>query len=122
MVTHADIDPLLDPVLERNIKTSGSRKYIQLGDKDVDWNDNFRLYMTTKLSNPKYAPGIFGKTMVINYNVTPQGLQDQLLNVVVGYEQPELEQKRESIITEMSDNRNLLKNFEDTLLRELAAS
>ncbi len=60
--------------------------------------------------------------MVINYNVTPQGLQDQLLNVVVGYEQPELEQRRESIIAEMSENRNLLKNFEDTLLRELASS
>ena len=116
------IDPLLDPVLEKNIRTSGARKFIVLGDKEVDWNDNFRLYMSTKIANPKYAPGVFGKTMVINYNVTQQGLQDQLLNVVVAFEQPELEQRRESIIAEMSENRGLLKNFEDTLLRELANS
>ena len=49
----------------------------------VDWDDNFRLYFTTKLSNPHYSPEVFGKSMVINYSVTQQGLQDQLLNVVV---------------------------------------
>ena len=75
----------------------------------MDWNDNFRLYMTTKIGNPNYAPGIFGKTMVVNFNVTQLGLQDQLLNVVVGFEQPETEHRRETLISEMSENRALLK-------------
>ncbi|PRP82215.1 dynein-1-alpha heavy chain, flagellar inner arm I1 complex, partial [Planoprotostelium fungivorum] len=116
------IDPLLDVVLDKNIKVIGSRKIIRLGDKEVDWNDNFRLYMTTKIGNPNYAPGIFGKTMVVNFNVTQLGLQDQLLNVVVGFEQPETEHRRETLVAEMSENRALLKDFEDTLLAELASS
>lgn len=45
---------------------------VLLGDKEVEWDDNFRLYMTTKLSNPHYGPEISGKVMIINYSVTLQ--------------------------------------------------
>ena len=41
-----------------------------LGDKEVDFDPNFRLYLNTKLANPKYSPNVFGKSMVINYTVT----------------------------------------------------
>lgn len=44
--------------------------YIKLGDKEIDYSSDFRLFMVTKLANPKYTPEIMGKTMVINYTVT----------------------------------------------------
>ena len=116
------IDPVIDPILEKNIKVSGSRKFVILGDKEVDFDPNFRLYITTRLSNPSYAPKIFGTAMVINYSVTLKGLSDQLLNVVVRHEQRELEEQREKLVLEMSQNKALLKALEDTLLRELASS
>ncbi|KNE56972.1 hypothetical protein AMAG_17984 [Allomyces macrogynus ATCC 38327] len=116
------IDPVIDNVLERNIKTAGSRKFIVLGDKEVDFDPNFRLYMTSKLSNPTYSAKVFGSCTVINYSVTLKGLQDQLLNVVVGHERRELEEQRERLVQEMSSNKTLLKELEDTLLRELASS
>jgi len=40
--------------------------YIELSDK-IEFSADFRLYMTTKLSNPKYTPEIMGKSMVINF-------------------------------------------------------
>ena len=46
------------------------REFIMLGDKEVDYDPSFRLYLNTKLSNPKYTPNVFGKSMVINYTVT----------------------------------------------------
>jgi hypothetical protein len=46
-------------------------------------DDNFRLYLVSKLPNPAYGPEISGKTMIINYSVTEQGLQAQLLNATV---------------------------------------
>ena len=46
------------------------REFIILGDKEVDYDPNFRLYLNTKLANPKYTPSVFGKAMVINYTVT----------------------------------------------------
>lgn len=61
------IDPVIDNVLEKNIKTAQGRTFIVLGDKEVDYDYNFKLYLNTKLANPKYSPSVFGKAMVINY-------------------------------------------------------
>ncbi|XP_077015711.1 dynein axonemal heavy chain 10 isoform X3 [Tamandua tetradactyla] len=116
------IDPVIDNVLEKNIKISQGRQFIILGDKEVDYDTNFRLYLNTKLANPRYSPSVFGKAMVINYTVTLKGLEDQLLSVLVAFERRELEEQREHLIQETSENKNLLKDLEDSLLRELATS
>lgn len=116
------IDPVIDNLLEKNIKFSGARRFIVLGDKEVDYDPSFRLYLTSRLANPTYSPKVFGSAMIINYSVTFKGLSDQLLNVVVGHERKELEEQRERLISEMSTNKGLLKDLEDTLLRELASS
>ncbi|XP_026543796.1 dynein heavy chain 10, axonemal-like, partial [Notechis scutatus] len=65
------IDPVIDNVLEKNIKTAQGRTFIILGDKEVDYDPNFKLYLNTKLANPKYSPSVFGKAMVINYTGGP---------------------------------------------------
>lgn len=76
--------------------------------------------MSSKLANPHYSPEVSGKTMIINYSVTQQGLTEQLLNVTVRYERSDLEEQREALVKEMSENKSLLKNLEDTLLHELS--
>jgi dynein heavy chain, axonemal len=114
------IDPVIAPILDKDVKTVAGRSFIKLGDKEVDWDPSFRLYFTTKLANPHYSPEIFGQTMVVNYSVTQSGLADQLLNVVVKFERPDLEELRENLVMELSANRIVLKTCEDTLLRELA--
>ncbi|EKX52600.1 hypothetical protein GUITHDRAFT_157080 [Guillardia theta CCMP2712] len=116
------IDPVVNPVLEKNITTNGNRKFVKLGDKEIDWDPSFRLYMTTKLSNPHYTPEVFGKASIINFTVTLEGLKEQLLNVVVGHERPDLEAQRLELVEEVSKNKATQKKLEDTLLRELASS
>ena len=49
---------------------------ITVTDQAIEYNEDFRLFMTTKIANPNYPPEIFGKTMIINFNVTMQGLRD----------------------------------------------
>ncbi|KAH8871924.1 Dynein heavy chain 10, axonemal [Schistosoma japonicum] len=116
------IDPVINNVLEKNIKGDQNRPYVILGDKEVDYDPNFRLYLNTKLPNPQYGPDVFSKATVINYTVTMKGLEDQLLSVIVKSERCELEEQRESLIRETSQNKKLLKDLEDSLLRELATS
>jgi dynein heavy chain len=53
-----ELDPMLDPVLEKNVIVEGGAKLIKLGDKMVDWDENFRLFFTTKLANPHYSPEV----------------------------------------------------------------
>lgn len=93
-----------------------------LGDREIDVDPNFRLYLTTKLANPQFDPAAYAKAAVINYTVTIAGLEDQLLSVVVRCERPDLEEQREQLIAETSSNKRLLQQLEDSLLRELATS
>lgn len=61
------IDPVIDNVLEKNVKGAEGRQVVMLGDKEVDYDPNFKLFLNTKLANPKFSPSVFGKAMVINY-------------------------------------------------------
>uniref|UniRef100_A0A3Q3E463 Dynein axonemal heavy chain 10 n=1 Tax=Labrus bergylta TaxID=56723 RepID=A0A3Q3E463_9LABR len=115
------IDPVIDTVLERNVKGAEGRQVIMLGDKEVDFDPNFKLYLNTKLSNPKYSPSVHSLYLHLHV-VTLKGLEDQLLSVIMGFEKKELEEQREHLIQETSNNKKLLKNLGDSLLRELATS
>jgi len=117
-----ELDPMLDPVLEKNVVTDGAQKLLKLADKTIDWDDNFRLFFTSKLSNPHYSPEVMGKTMIINYGVTQDGLANQLLNVVVAHERPDLEEQYAQLVVETGENAALLVQLEDTLLRELSST
>jgi dynein heavy chain len=71
-----ELDPMIDPILEKNIVNKAGTDVIKFGDGEVEYNDEFKLFLTTKINNPNYTPEIFGKTMIINFNVTLQGLRD----------------------------------------------
>jgi dynein axonemal heavy chain len=117
-----EIDPIINPVLDREVVKGPVGPQVTLGDNTIDWNPLFRMYMITKLSNPRYSPEVAGRTMIINYTVTQQGLEDQLLNVVVGHEREDLQQQRESLVQTMSENRIMLVELENSILKELTES
>lgn len=48
---------------------------IRLGSDNVDYDINFKLFMTTKLPNPHYLPEICIKVTLINFTVTFEGLE-----------------------------------------------
>jgi dynein heavy chain, axonemal len=76
----------------------GGIKQIKLGEATQDYDDNFRLYMTSKLPNPHYPPEICIKVTLINFTVTFVGLEEQLLGDVVIKEKPEVEAQRDKIV------------------------
>ena len=70
------LEPAIDSVLNKRIFDIDGRKLIKVGDKRVDFNPSFRLYITTKMANPHYLPEIFIKTTIINFSITFEGLSD----------------------------------------------
>jgi dynein heavy chain, axonemal len=82
------LEPALEPVLLKAVYKQGTRLLIRLGDQEVDYDSQFRLYMTSKMPNPHYLPEVCIKVTVINFTVTSQGLEDQLLGEVVKLERP----------------------------------
>jgi dynein heavy chain, axonemal len=51
------IDPILEPVLLKQLVKFGGVFTIRLGDSTIEYDKNFKLYITTKLRNPHYPPG-----------------------------------------------------------------
>ncbi|KAG6956166.1 hypothetical protein JG687_00010768, partial [Phytophthora cactorum] len=111
-----EIDPMLEPILLKQIVKTGGVATIRLGDNTVEYDANFRLYMTTKLRNPHYPPETCVKVNLLNFMATEEGLQDQMLGIVVAKEEPVLEQQREKLVLEDAANKKTLKEIEDQIL------
>lgn len=75
--------------------------------------------MTTKMPNPHYIPEICIKVTLINFTVTFDGLQQQLLGDVVIAEKPEVEEKRDQIVLQMAADSATLKQQETKILKLL---
>ncbi|KAG2382028.1 hypothetical protein C9374_005820 [Naegleria lovaniensis] len=115
-----EIDPMIDPVLD--METRGKKRIVRMGSDEIDVDPKFKLYMCTRLSNPHYTPEIASKTTIINYSVTEEGLEEQLLNIVVNHERPELEEARRDLVQTMSESKALLQQLEAKILKELNSS
>ena len=102
------LDAALEPVLLQQKFKQGGQDMIKIGDNTIPYNNTFRFFMTTKLANPHYAPEVQVKVSLLNFTITMGGLEEQLLNVVVAEELPELaKQKAELVISGAAMNKQL---------------
>ncbi|ESN99364.1 hypothetical protein HELRODRAFT_67097 [Helobdella robusta] len=113
-----DIDGQLNPILEKPVLLS-EKRFLKFGEKEIELNNNFRLYIVTKLSNPHYSPEISSKTNIVNFAVKEQGLENQLLGVVIRKERPELEEQKDILVRNIANGKKKIKQLEDDILRLL---
>jgi dynein heavy chain len=116
-----EIDPSIEPLLLKQTFKQGGVICIRLGDSTVEYSENFRFYMTTKLRNPHYLPEVSVKVTLLNFMITPLGLEDQLLGIVVAEERPDLEEAKARLILEGAENKRQLQELEDNILKILSA-
>jgi len=114
-----ELDPVIEPILlKQTFKQAGSL-VIRLGDSTIDYSLDFKFYLTTKLRNPHYLPEAQVKVQLLNFMITPDGLQDQLLGIVVALERPDLEEAKNTLILDAAANAKQLQEIEDTILQVL---
>ena len=87
-----EVDPMLDPLLEKQITVKGRSKTIKIADQDLDYDEKFMMYMTSRLANPHFSPELAAKTTIIDFTVTQGGLEQQLLARLISKEQKSLEE------------------------------
>ena len=113
---------VLKPLLERREHMAGGVKVIRLGDNTVEYNESFRLFMTTKLPNPHFAPEARVKVNLLNFSATPAGLTDQLLGTVVQHEAKEIENQRRASIKQIAQATAKVSETEERVLSELSSA
>ncbi|NXU72284.1 DYH7 protein, partial [Oreotrochilus melanogaster] len=117
-----ELDPSLEPLLLKQTFKQGGMECIRLGESVIEYSSDFRFFITTKLRNPHYMPELATKVSLLNFMITPEGLEDQLLGIVVAKERPELEEERNALILQSAANKKQLKEIERNILETLHSS
>ena len=93
-----DLDSAIEPVLAKQTFKNSGVISIKLGDNIIEYSKYFKLFLTSKLRNPHYTPEISTKMTIVNFMITKEGLEDQLLELCVAKEKPENEELRSKLI------------------------
>uniref|UniRef100_A0A8C2TNU4 Dynein axonemal heavy chain 12 n=1 Tax=Coturnix japonica TaxID=93934 RepID=A0A8C2TNU4_COTJA len=117
-----ELDPSLEPLLLKQTFKQGGIDCIRLGEAVIEYSNDFKFFITTKLRNPHYMPELATKVSLLNFMITPEGLEDQLLGIVVAKERPELEEERNALIVQSAANKKSLKEIEKQILETLQSS
>lgn len=125
-----ELDPMLDPVLEKSYITRGRTKFVLMGEgeKALDEGDpargrpGFSMYFITRLPNPHFSPELQAKTTVVDFTVTIKGLEEQLLGRVIAREQNALEKLLNQVLAEVVNNTKALQALDSELLERLSSN
>ncbi|CUG87914.1 dynein heavy chain, putative [Bodo saltans] len=124
IITDVDkIEPFLYPLLRKELKSEGTKRVIQIGDRrSIDYADGFQLFLVTRSTDLRISPDATSYLTEVSFTITQSGLEGQLLGVTIQYEQPELEQQKIEILKKEEALKLQLATLEESLLRDLASS
>ncbi|KAJ3328189.1 Dynein heavy chain 7, axonemal [Blyttiomyces sp. JEL0837] len=117
-----EMDSVLEPLLTKQTFKQSGVLCIRLGESIIEYSPDFKFYITTKLRNPHYLPELSTKVTIVNFMITPEGLEDQLLGIVAARERPELEEEKNRLVLASASNKKQLKEIEDQILQILSSS
>lgn len=72
--------------------------------------------MTTTIPNPHYSPETTVKVSILNFAITPFGLEEQMLNQFVTQEMPDLQKKKDNIVQQNAQSAKVLFDIEEKIL------
>jgi len=107
------IDPVLNSVLNKEVQKAGGRILIRVGDQEIDYSEDFVLYMHTRDPNAAFTPDLCSRLTFVNFTVNPSSLQNQCLNILLKEERPEIDKKRNDISKLQGEFRVKLRHLED---------
>ena len=116
------VEPLLFPLLRKDLISQGLRYVIQIGEKAIDYNENFQLFLTTRSPSPDIPPHTASIISEVNFTTTRAGLTSQLLAATIQHEKPELEGRKTELLRTEEDLKVQLASLEESLLQELASA
>lgn len=82
----------------RELRRTGGRVLITIGDQDIDLSPAFTIFLTTRDPTAEFSPDLCSRVTFINFTVTRSSLQSQCLNEVLRAERPDVDAKRSDLL------------------------
>ena len=122
----SELELLFDQTFLANRRTDGSHgesaTRIFWAGKEVEMHPAFRVFMTCTLPNPHFDADLSGRTTIIDATMSQRGMEDQVLNMVVQIEDPNLKQSRIKLLIELNGLRKEMDDLDKAMLTELSES
>ncbi|TGZ69850.1 hypothetical protein CRM22_003509 [Opisthorchis felineus] len=112
-------DPILNPVLNREVRRTGGRTLITIGDQDIDLSPTFSIFLSTRDPSVDFPPDVCSRVTFVNFTVTRGSLQTQCLNAVLKAERPDVDSKRSDLLKMQGEFQLRLRHLEKDLLQSL---
>lgn len=116
------LDPILNAVLNKEIRRTGGRVLMRLGSQDIDFSPSFTMFLSTRDPSVEFSPDICSRVTFVNFTMTRSSLQSQSLDQVLKVERPDTERKRTDLMKVQGEFRLRLRTLEKLLLQALNES
>ena len=117
-VTH----PALLSILRMEPTSIQGMLHVTFNDVPVEFNDQFRIYIFSHLSNPHFSPEVQQRGKVLNFSVTREGLEQQLLQIICKHELSQEERDREKFARETLEQQKKKRHEFEKILTTLRTS
>lgn len=95
-------NPIIDVILRKNIVQNGGRKTTEFGGKSVDVLSEFKLVLYTRVSG-QMPSFVASRTTVLNFSITSGNLENQIMDITLEHQKPEIFKKRNDCIALQSE-------------------
>lgn len=112
-------DPIVMPVLNRELRRVGGRVLVRVGQQDVDIAPSFTLLLATRNASADIPPHVFSRVAVVNFTMTRKSLQSQVLDMLLRVERPDIDARRTSLLQMQHELHSRTRHLEQMLLTAL---
>nr|XP_045615668.1 dynein axonemal heavy chain 7-like isoform X1 [Procambarus clarkii] len=113
--------PILINIVTRTTTEEGGVRVVSAGALTLQYNNIFRLYLATRQPRPQLSLESAAALTVVNFTVTVHGLHDNLRQILVKKERPELEDERQKLVLTTSSYQRALQGTEERILHTLSS-
>ncbi|MCQ2815733.1 MAG: AAA family ATPase, partial [archaeon] len=117
-----ELPQIIAPIYKKEFVTGGAITTVAMNGKEFEVHPNFNFFIITQLPKPHYLPDICVALTIVNFTVTEEGLQDQMLNFLVEKDDPTLNALRTGCIDKRNKNELEKRKIEASILRLLDES
>ncbi|OHT00707.1 Dynein heavy chain family protein [Tritrichomonas foetus] len=116
------LDPSIENVIAHRVINQDGKKLIKLNERSIEFDDKFKLYITTKIAEPAYSPEAYTTASIIDFSITKAALVAHETSNIVEIDDPELEKNKKSTVAAIVAAKSNLKQTEERMLELLRTS